>query len=127
MSARAAAYFEGPDEANQQLTPNWLATQFRDWHDRPLRDFAHHLTRVLVERSQRVAMKKSRYDQQKSLLRVPTRVYLRDQFVFRDSNEGGGRVGLRWDQLVTVLAGLGMVERGTFSKWEITERGRRAL
>jgi hypothetical protein len=109
LPSHVAAYFEGADEIGQDLTPSWLQSQMREWAERPVRDFAQSLVERLVARSQRVALSKGRIDHKSGTFRVPTRVFVSDGIVFRDSNEGGGAVGLRWNQLVTVLGPLGLL------------------
>ncbi|MBT9258120.1 hypothetical protein KMZ30_21350 [Phycicoccus sp. KQZ13P-1] len=123
LEPRATAYFEGKDDDNQQLTPTWMLDRMTEWGDRSVRDFGRYLVRVLVERSQRIALKKTRY-RSDGVVSIPSRVYVRDEFIFRDSNEGGGGVALRWDQLTTVLGGLGYVQRNADDLWEVTDRGR---
>lgn len=95
--------------------------------DRSVRDVAHELTGVLLARSQRVAMSKASFT--KGRWRVPTRLTVRDGYAFRVSNEGGGPVSLRWDQLTQVMSGLGMVKRvpgdtgGTAERWTLARNG----
>jgi hypothetical protein len=114
--------FEGGDEANQELTPTWLWEFLQDRMDRSTRDTAAELVGVLLDRSQRVALRKASYDRRLGVFKFPTRVFTRDQYVFRDSAEGGGAVGLRWEQLVTVLAGVGVFSRSE-DRWHLSEAG----
>ena len=77
------------------------------------------------------------FSPKRGTFQVPTRVFVRDGFVFRDSREGGGGVSLRWDQLTTVLAGAGLchlhqLSDGTAhqpdaSVWRPTARGEALL
>lgn len=113
-------------EAGQQLAPRWVANQLDGWADRSLRDFGRHLTHTLLDRSQRIAFAKASRDKTTGLLTIPSRVHLRDEWVFKDSNEGAGPVSLRWDQLVTVLAEAGVTERRN-GRWFITDRGHDVL
>ena len=124
---RVAAYFEGRDDILQQLTPTWLAQRITEWLDRPLRDFAVFLTRVLVDRSQRVSLAKARFQKKTGAFRIPTRVFVRDGYIYRDSAEGGGGISLRWDTLTTVLAGVGLVERNGDGYWAPTDAGAEAV
>lgn len=121
------AYFEGQDEAQQQLTPSWMATQLADWTDRSLPDFARYLAEILLRRSQRVALAKAGFSARTGTFDVPSRVLVRDGFVFRYSNEGGGPVGLRWDQLTTVMAGVGLVALDDDGVWRVTPSGEEVL
>ncbi len=57
-------------------------------------------------------MAQGRPDRKTGEVKIPTRVYLRDGFVIRDSDETGGATSLRLDQLAGVLAGAGLLARG---------------
>ena len=127
---RVAAYFQDPNEAMQELTPSWVLERIVDWEDRPLQDFAQWLVGVLVVRSQRIALMKASFSQKSGTFQVPARVFVRDGLVFRDSNESGGPVSLRWDQLASVMVGAGLcsAERTQESLiWRPTERGEALL
>jgi hypothetical protein len=116
--------FQGhdPEDIFEELAPAWMADRLGAWSDRPVRDFARWLAEVMLNRSQRLALRKARPDARTGVLKIPTRVYLRDGFVFRDSEEAGGPASLRWDQLVGILAGVGLLARdgGT---WRLGPRG----
>jgi hypothetical protein len=123
LSDRVTPYFESPDEQGHDLTPSWTQARILEWNERPLRDFTATLVDQLIARSQRVAISKSRLDRKTGVISVPSRVFLRDDFIFRDSKEGGGPVGLRWNQLVTILGPLGLLER-VDDLWHLTDMGR---
>ena len=76
-----------------------------------MRDFARWLADVMVNRAQRLALRRARPDAKTGKLKIPSRVYLRDGFIFRDSAESGGQASLRFDQLAGVLAGVGLLTR----------------
>ena len=116
--------FQGddPEDIFEELSPSWLASQVDMWHDRPVRDFARWLAEVMVNRSQRLALRKARPDVKTGVLKIPSRVHLRDRFIFRDSPEGGGQASLRLDQLAGVLAGAGLLARDD-DTWVIGPRG----
>ena len=63
----------------------------------------------MLNRSQRLALRKARPDARTGVLKIPTRVHLRDGFVFRDSDERRRAASLRLDQLAGVLAGAGLL------------------
>lgn len=129
LSEHVAPYFESParERRNYELTPSWLKDFMDRRNDYPVRDVAFELSGVLLARSQRVAMSKSSFVNGR--WRVPTRLTVRDGYAFRESNEGGGPVSLRWDQLTQVMSGLGMVRRVPYGpgasadRWTLTQNG----
>ena len=138
LENRVQSYFEthasaGPgtwsaarvDEHFQQLTPSWMKERLTEWDGRPLRDFAVWLTHQLVDRAQRVALMKAGFDAKTGQFKVPTRVFVRDGHLFRDSYEAGGGVALRWSTAFNVMAGVGLVER-VEDRWHVTDLGRTA-
>jgi hypothetical protein len=116
--------FQGhdPEDIFEELAPAWMAGQLATWNNRSVRDFASWLTDVMVNRSQRLALRKARPDVKEGILKIPTRVYLRDEFVFCDSAEAGGPASLRLDQLAGVLAGMGLLTRQA-DTWALGPRG----
>ena len=116
--------FQGhdPEDIFEELTPAWMANQLDAWNDRSVRDFARWLADVMLNRSQRLALRKAKLDLKKGIFKIPTRVYLRDEFVFRDSDETGGDASLRWDQLAGILAGTGLLAREQ-GDWALGPRG----
>lgn len=108
LAERVGRYFESEVDDNDELTPSWLRAQIDVWADRPLRDFAVWLSEVLVARVQRRSLVNARI--QNGMYQVSARVYVRDGYIFRDSLEFGGGVGLRWRNAVGVLAGVGFFE-----------------
>lgn len=128
LDGEALLAFRGTtaEEAAQQLAPNWVASRLTEWADRSLRDFARDLTGLLLDRAQRISFAKATRDRNTGLLKIPSRVHLRDEWVFKDSDEGAGPVSLRWEQLSTVLAEAGVVARRD-GRWLVTERGRDVL
>ena len=87
----------------------------------PLRDFARMLAADLLVRGQRVALSKARRLPD-GILWLPTRLHERGDLLFRTSQEGRGDVGLRLDQLTTVLAGAGVLQR-IDGRWRMTQAG----
>ena len=116
--------FQGhePDDIYEELAPAWLADRLSEWNDRSLRDFACWLTDSMLNRSQRLALRKARFDAKKGIIKIPTRVYLRDGFVFRDSVETGGEASLRWGQVASILAGVGLLGHEA-GQWTAGPRG----
>jgi hypothetical protein len=116
--------FQGddPEDVFEELSPAWLAGQADAWRDRPVRDFARWLADVMVNRSQRLALRRATRDASTGVLKIPSRVYLRDGFFFRDGAEEGGAASLRVDQVAGVLAGAGLLTRSG-GIWAIGPRG----
>ncbi len=129
LSDHVAPYFEsnGRERRNYELTPTWMKDFMDRRNDRAVRDVAVELTGVLLARSQRVALSKSTFTNGR--WRVPTRLSVRDGYAFRETNEGGGPVSLRWDQLTQVMCGLGMVKRvpadpaNATDRWTLVQSG----
>jgi hypothetical protein len=117
--------FQGrePSDINEELAPAWLASQVDDWRDQSVGDFARWLTELMINRSQRLALRKASPDRKTGVLKIPSRVYLRDGFIFRASYEGGGPASLRLDQLAGVLAGVGLLSRDSQGRWAAGPRG----
>lgn len=105
-----------------ELGPEWVQRRLEEARPLRLRDVGRELTRDLVSRSQRIALAKARRRPDGSLW-LPTRLHVRDEFVHRTSQEGRGDVGLRLDQLGSVLASCGVLSRHD-DHWSLTSRGR---
>lgn len=102
-----------------------MQERLAEWADKSLRDFAVWLTHQLVDRAERVALMKAGFNPRTGGFTIPTRVFVRDGHVFRDSREGGGGVALRWSSAFGVMAGVGLVER-VDARWRVTDLGRTA-
>lgn len=111
------------EDLHEELAPAWLADRADDCRDWPLQDFARWLTEVMINRSQRLALRKARPDPGTGVLKIPSRVYLRDGFIFSTGNEGGGQASLRLDQLAGVLAGVGLLAQDADGRWMTGPRG----
>ncbi|MCF3139108.1 hypothetical protein LRQ04_07540 [Paenarthrobacter sp. AR 02] len=116
-------YFETKRDASQEFSPSWFSNALEDWADRQLRDFAHDLCRLMLLRANRIALRKARFDAISGITRVPTRIFFRDDLIFKDSNEGGDNVSLRWEPLMSVLSGVNLVIRDEDERWHLTEQG----
>jgi hypothetical protein len=99
------------EDIHEELAPTWLAERLDEWADRPVTDLVRWLANIMINRSQRLALSKARPDVRKGILKIPTRVHLRDDFIFRDSDESGRPASLRLDQLVAITAGMGLLTR----------------
>lgn len=110
---------------NIELGPLWAQQRFSARVDQHLRDFGRDLVADLLVRARRIAMLKMRRGKD-GRIELPTRLHERGGLLYRTSQEGAGDVGLRLDQLGTVLAGVGVFAWGE-GGWALTEVGRAAL
>lgn len=120
-------YFESKSDSLQELSPTWLSNRIHEWDGRPLRDFSRQLVELLLHRANRLSLRKARFDASLGTVKIPTRIFFRDDLVFKDSNEGGGNVSLRWAPLVHILSGIDLTIRDENEHWQITDRGAEAL
>lgn len=114
--------FRGPrgkPEAVEELSPHWVAGQIDAWGDRPMSDFAVRLVNVLLDRSQRIALRKSRFNFDKGTFTFPARVIVRDDLVFRLYRNGDHRMPLRLAQLLSMGEQTGLFTRDpTSGQWQ---------
>ena len=113
------------DRRGVDLAPEWTERRFAASPSMSLQDFARQLTADLLARARRVALAKA-VRRPDGTLWLPTRLHERGEWLFKTSDEGRGDVGLRLDQLTSVLAGAGVVHRvdGT---WRVTSAGEALL
>jgi hypothetical protein len=104
-----------------ELGPEWMARRLAESGPVALRDFGRRLAADLLARGQRVALSKARRRPDGTLW-LPTRLHERGGLLFRTSHEGSGDVGIRLDQLTTVLAGAGVL-RLVDGAWRATSQG----
>jgi hypothetical protein len=123
LSGRVRDAFLG--QRGVELGPEWVARRLEEAGATPLRDFARELATDILVRAQRVALSKARRQADGSLW-LPTRLHERGDFLFKTSEEGRGDVGLRLDQLTTVLAGAGILHVADGS-WQVTSAGEALL
>ncbi|MFE1291767.1 hypothetical protein [Streptomyces sp. NPDC058751] len=107
-----------------ELGPEWVQRRLDEARPMKLRVVARRLTYDLVARSQRIALAKARR-RANGTLWLPTRLHERGGLLYRTSQEGRGDVGLRLDQLGTVLATCGVLHFQD-QRWSVTS-SRRAL
>lgn len=105
-----------------ELGPEWVQRRLDEARPMKLRDVARRLTYDLVVRSQRIALAKARRRADGTLW-LPTRLHERGGLLYRTSQEGRGDVGLRLDQLGTVLATCGVLHYDD-QRWSVTSSGR---
>lgn len=118
--------FRGPKskpEAVEELSPHWVSGQIEAWGDRPMADFGKRLADVLLDRSQRIALRKSRFNYAKGSFTFPARVIIRDDLVFRLYRNGNHRMPLRLAQLLSMGEQTGLYERDpTNGRWQLGAR-----
>lgn len=119
LSGRVRDAFLG--QRGIELGPEWVGWRLEEARSAPLRDTARRLVHDMVARSQRIALAKARRRPDGSLW-LPTRLHERSGLLYRTSQEGRGDVGLRLDQLGTVLATCGVLHRCK-QRWSVTTRG----
>ncbi|WP_405523634.1 hypothetical protein OG426_10130 [Streptomyces canus] len=105
-----------------ELGPEWVQRRLDEARPLRLRGAARRLAHDLVARSQRIALAKSRRRADGSLW-LPTRLHERGGLLYRTSQEGRGDVGLRLNQLGTVLATCGVLNRHD-EHWSVTSAGK---
>lgn len=119
--------FRGPrrkPEAVEELSPHWIVGQLDAWGDRPTTDFAARLVDVLLDRSQRIALRKSRFDHDKGTFTFPARVIVRDDLIFRLYSNGNHRMPLRITQLMSMGEQTGLFARDPVTRrWTLGPRG----
>jgi hypothetical protein len=94
---------------DQELTPAWFAALLADTRSISAKDFGVRLTEILIARSERVALAKSRRRADGTLW-FPARLrVLEDGWLYRVGEEGRGDVNMRLDRLGNVLAGAGVL------------------
>ena len=105
-----------------ELGPEWFARRLSEAGPQQVRDFARRLTFDLLDRAQRVALSKARRCPDGTLW-LPTRLHQNAGLLFATSSEGRGDVGLRLDQLGSVLASSGVLAYND-GHWTLTQTGR---
>lgn len=92
----------------EELTPGWFAEQVEQFRDRPMRELGRALATTLVNRSQRVALWKSRYDPRTQVLSYPARLRVRDGVAVRVYEETAPVPATRIPQYLSIAQQAGM-------------------
>ena len=66
----------------EELSPRWVHRRTHAWANRQMRDFMANLSDVLIDRSQRLSLQKTRYDLKRGVV-IPGRIHTRDDLVYR--------------------------------------------
>ena len=123
LSGRVRDAFLG--QRGVELGPEWVARRLEEARAMPLRDFTRQLAADLLARARRVALSKARREPDGKLW-LPARLHERGDLLYRTSLEGRGDVGLRLDQLATVLSGAGVLHFPG-ECWRLTPAGEALL
>ena len=118
--------FRGPPgkpEAVEELSPHWVGSVLQNWGDRSMCDFNAYLVDIMLTRSQRIALRKSRYDRKTGNFTIPARINVRDGLVFRIFGEVPRRPSLRWTQLLSMGRQVGLFDRNSGGCWVLGKRG----
>lgn len=132
LSGRRAAELEGDQQwgylgepanldRNQELSPLWVGHTIDRWRDRPMKEFSSYLVKVLLDRSQRVALDKASYRDGRYVL--PARVLLRDGFVEWRDHEGAAAPPLRLERIVHIGRQVGLFDINEAGHWKIGRLG----
>jgi hypothetical protein len=111
---------------DHELTPAWFSALLHDERSSSIADFAARLVHLLVARSERVVLAKTKRRADGTLW-FPGRLRSLDGgWLYKTGEEGRGSVNLRLDRLGNVLVGAGVFasDNGLLS---LTERGRELL
>ena len=104
--------FRNPQEHTQgvweELSPGWVAEQLDKFASRSLQDLGQHLASILIHRSQRVALWKSRYDARKQVLTFPARLHVRDGIAVKVFDETAPVPATRIPQYLSIARQAGM-------------------
>lgn len=116
-------YLGEPNDTDraQELSPLWVARSIEQWQDRALRDYCLYIVRVLVDRSQRVALDKAGFRRGRFVL--PARVLVRDGFLEWTDGEGALVPPLRLERLFHVGRQVSLFDTDGDGRWTIGERG----
>lgn len=115
-------YLGEPDNNDraQELSPLWVAHATERWSDRPMPDFCSYLVKLLLDRSQRVALDKAGYRRGRYVL--PARVLLRDGFVEWRDREGADAPPLRLERIVHIGRQVGLFANDDEGNWALGPR-----
>ena len=122
LEGRALSAFAGREDEDD-LGPRWFRAQLEARRADSLRTFGRWLAEMMVLRAQRVALTKMDFNRTTGRFWIPSRIRERAGLISRLSREGWFDVGLRIDTFSSVLAGCGVLERGTDGVWRTTEEG----
>lgn len=131
LSGRRSAELEGDvewgylgeptnNDRAQELSPRWVAHTTERWSDRPMASFCSYLVKLLLDRSQRVALDKAGYRRGRYVL--PARVLLRDGFVEWRDHEGAAAPPLRLERIVHIGRQVGLFANDDQGHWRLGPR-----
>ena len=106
----------------EELSPNWMRTVIDDWNDRPMTEFVGYLVDVMLARSQRLALLKSRFNPKTGKFVYPARVHVRDELAFSVYPEMARRPSLRIAQLMSMSRQVGLLRVDDSGTWALGPR-----
>lgn len=90
-----------------------------------LADVGAELVGVVLDRARRIALRKMRVHSDGTIW-LPTRVHERGDLLYKVGDERKVNVGLRINQLATVLGGVGVLDWNE-ARWDVSEFGNELL
>lgn len=121
LTGHARAALVGDERRPAVLSPLWVDRWLGDRLSVQMTDVAAELVQVLLDRAQRIALRKMRVGTDGSIW-LPTRVHERGGLLYKIGDEGSGNVGLRVAQLAGILAALGVLVPGN-EAWTVSDFG----
>lgn len=106
----------------EELSPNWMRTVIDDWNDRPMTEFVDFLVGVMLARSQRLALLKSRFNPKTGKFVYPARVHVRDELAFSVYPETARPPSLRIAQLMSMSRQVGLLRIEDSGTWALGPR-----
>jgi hypothetical protein len=118
--------FVGDQRRLVVLSPLWVSQWIEDRRAWALSDVAADLVDVLFSRARRIAMRKMRINSDGHIW-LPTVIREENGLLSKTSGEGRDNVGLRLDQLNSLLFALGIIERDEDGDFGVSDFGENLL
>lgn len=119
LTEAARAALVGDESRVAVLSPIWVDRWLKERTNQSLQAVAAELVSVLLDRSQRIAQRKMRIGTDGRIW-LPTRVHEHGGLFYKIGDEGSGNVGLRIDQLASLLKQLGLLQQDPRG-WTVAE------
>ncbi len=112
LAAEELRGFRGAEEHAggvwEELSPGWVAEKLVAYADRSVRDLGQDFAVALINRSQRVALWKSRFDARTQILSFPARLHVRDGIAVQVFPETAPVPATRIPQYLSITRQAGM-------------------